>query len=184
MSSAVGAWTHWYNELGRIEPLAYGDSLTYHLGAAFLGDCDTVEDWGCGLGYMRLLVKPDCYRGLDGSPSGFEDEVVDLRTYKGRADGIFVRHVLEHNYGWQQILANAVAAFRQRLVLVIFTPFSERTRVLSVGQNVVVPDISFAKADITQHFWNLHWREETYETKTQYGTETIFYVSRQAIPCN
>ena len=92
-----------------------------------------------------------------------------------------MRHVLEHNIEWRRILANALESFRNRMVLIIFTPFGDRTRVMSTGMDctsVAVPDISFRKADLTECFGQLSVTEESLETDTQYRTEHVFYISK------
>jgi hypothetical protein len=38
-------------------------------------------------------------------------EVVDLAHYRSNVPGIFMRHILEHNYEWARILDNALASF-------------------------------------------------------------------------
>jgi hypothetical protein len=174
--SNVGKWEPWF--AGLIDPQPFAETPTYALGAAFLADCDQVEDWGCGKGWLRRFVPATTYRGIDGSWSPFADEIVDLVTYRSQVDGIFMRHVLEHNYDWSAILANAVASFRRRFALVVFTPFSERTRQIAFAADPGVPDISFARSDLTGHFSGLTWRSEDLETASQYGAETIFYVER------
>lgn len=169
-------WDAWYQDVQARRP--YGDTVTYRLGAEFLAPCTTIEDWGCGLGWMRNFVPKDRYLGVDGSNSRFADRIVDLESHTSDVDGIFMRHVLEHNYGWERILANAVSSFRRRLVLVTFTPHGATTHELVFHDDPGVPDLSFAKRDLTAHFAGLRWREETYETDTQYGTETVFFVER------
>lgn len=173
-------WAHRY--AGVDAPQPYGDSVTYRVGAEFLADCGSVEDWGCGLGWLRNFVPADRYVGVDGSASRFADRVVDLETYRSDADGIFMRHVLEHNYRWERILDNALASFRHRFVLVTFTPYGETTREIAFNDDPGVPDLSFAKGDLTRHLAGLGWREETYVTDTQYGTETVYLVERPPQP--
>jgi hypothetical protein len=174
--SNAGKWESWYAGVHDRRP--YGDTITYEVGAAFLSDCATVEDWGCGAGWMRQFVPAARYVGVDGTHSAFVDRVSDLETYTSDVDGIFMRHVLEHNYGWQAILKNALSSFRRRFVLVTFTPHGETTHEITFLSDPGVPDISFAKNDLTRHFDGLAWREETYWTDTQYGTETVFFVER------
>lgn len=174
--SNAGKWELWYTGVQDARP--YGDTITYQLGAAFLSDCMTVEDWGCGMGWMRRFVPASRYIGIDGSRSSFVDRVADLETYTSDVHGIFMRHVLEHNYAWEKTLQNALASFRRRFVLVTFTPHGETTHEMAYEEDPGVPDISFAKSDITKHFEGLAWREETYSTDTQYGTETVFFVER------
>lgn len=174
--SNLGKWERWYANLSSPQP--YGDTATYQLGANFLEPCEAIEDWGCGKGWMRNFVDEGAYVGVDGSWSRFADRITDLETYTSDVDGIFMRHVLEHNYGWEKILANAVASFRQRFVLVTFTPHGEETHEIAFADDPGVPDLSFAKADLTAHFGGLTWTDETLVSATQYGTETIFYVAR------
>src|ERR1700722_11100627 len=102
----VGRWDQWYAGLDAASP--YGDVRSYEVGAAFLADCELVEDWGCGKGGMRQYVAPDSYRGIDGSRTPFADVIADLREYRSDVDGVFVRHVLEHNYDWRTILSNVL----------------------------------------------------------------------------
>jgi hypothetical protein len=167
-------WDAWHQSVNSPQP--YGDTITYRLGADFLSSCEVVEDWGCGLGWMRNFIPAERYVGLDGSASRFADRIVDLEMYTSDVDGIFMRHVLEHNYAWEQLLLNALSSFRRRFVLVTFTPHGETTHVLDYEEDPGVPTISFAKTDITKQFDGLVWRDETYATDTHYRTETIFYV--------
>jgi hypothetical protein len=178
--SNTAKWEAWYE--GVDAPRAYGDTVTYRLGAEFLSSCETVEDWGCGLGWMRNFVPPERYTGVDGSSSRFADRVADLADYRSTADGIFMRHVLEHDYRWERILENAIASFRRRFVLVTFTPYGVETREIAFHEDPGVPDISFAKEDLTSHFRGLRWQEQTYATDTQYGTETVYLVERVSEP--
>jgi hypothetical protein len=178
--SNTAKWESWFGSQEGAFP--FGDTITYQLGADFLSDCDVVEDWGCGAGWMRKFVPAERYIGLDGSPSRFSDRVVDLETYRSDVSGIFMRHVLEHNYRWESILENALVSFRHRFVLVTFVPHGEVTRVVGHHELLGVPDISIAKGDIIGHFTDVLWRDETLTTETQYGTETIFFVERVSAP--
>ncbi|MCI0546729.1 MAG: hypothetical protein L0027_05545 [Candidatus Rokubacteria bacterium] len=158
------------------------DDVTYEKGMAFLADCPLVEDWGCGTAYAKRFCQT-IYRGVDGSRGPETDVVVDLREYRSQADGILLRHVLEHNHDWQKVLENAIASFRRKLVVVLFTPFQSATRVLRInpdfhGRPGQIPDIGFSKADITEFFTGLTVTEEVLRTKTEYGMEVVFYVSR------
>jgi len=184
VSSSAGRWDGWYRTAVPGVPRPYGDSTTYVKGATWLKDLH-VEDWGCGLGWMRTFVDPALYRGVDGSHTPFADEIVDLATYRSTADGIFLRHVLEHNECWLEILRGAVASFRKRLVLVIFTPWQDETRRIGqtdVGPGILIPDIGFAREDITRELGALLVTEETLTTRTQYGVEHVLYCERPADP--
>lgn len=98
----LGKWDPWYQAVTGEEPC--GDTRTYELGAAYLKECERIEDWGCGRGWFRKYVAPGRYRGLDGSRTSFVDEIVDLARYRSRVEGIFLRHVLEHDWEWEPIL--------------------------------------------------------------------------------
>ena len=144
---AIGAWN--YENADH----HYGDDATYKSGIAFLDGHGTIEDWGCGFGNARAFVTKSEYFGIDGS-SPYADKVVDLSTYRSDVECIYMRHILEHNVAWRDILTNAVASFRKRMVLVIFTPLAETTRVIATSDNITsvpVPDISFRKEDLTEY---------------------------------
>ena len=87
-----------------------------------------------------------------------------------------MRHVLEHNHNWSNILANAVNSFKKRMVLIIFTPFTDKTR--QIAKSTDIPDISFRKEDLTEFFKQFKYTEESLETDTQYKTEHIFYIEK------
>lgn len=173
----LGKWDRWY--AGLSEPTAYGSTVTYEMGAKFL-DGLSVEDWGCGKGWMRTLIPPERYRGIDGSHSPFADQIADLTEYRSQTPGLFMRHVLEHNYSWRRVLENAVASFTERMVLVIFTPFGDITREIAYADDPGVPDISFRLRDLAVIFadFEISWTSETIPSDTQYETETVFYLRR------
>jgi hypothetical protein len=175
-----GRWEPWYQSAQA--PRAYGDTLTYEKAAAFLGGLESVEDWGCGLAWFRrYLPQTVRYRGIDGSRSRFADHVADLRHYTSQAEGILLRHVLEHNEEWETILANALRSFTKRLVIVLFTPFAETTRQIGYNSGLGVPDIAFCKDELTRRFTPHRWSlEENLETRTQYGVEHVFYLEKPA----
>jgi glycosyltransferase involved in cell wall biosynthesis len=161
------------------ESFAYGADTTYEKAIAFLDQPGaTIEDWGCGTAYAKRFVTAGTYRGVDGSPAGSTAEVVDLRRYRSRADCILLRHVLEHNGDWRDILTNAVESFQRRMVLVIFTPFVERTQYVHVDRKAGIPTIAFRKDDLVELFRHLPYTEEHLTTATEYGVEHIFYFTR------
>jgi hypothetical protein len=176
--SNAGKWDTIYR--GAKERKPFGDTLTYEKAARFLREVATIEDWGCGWAWFRqYLPRTVTYRGIDGSHSPFADVVVDLVDYTSHAEGILLRHVLENNPAWEDILANAVRSFTKRMVLVLFTPFADKTHVLRYDQALRLPDIAFAKDDLVRHFAGLRWElEEGLQTKTEYGIEHIFYLEK------
>jgi len=182
--SNLGRWAAWYAPLpADAEPQPFRNSApTYELGAEFLKGCALVEDWGCGKGWMRTLIPPERYRGIDGTASPFADEVVDLATYRSQVPGIYMRGVIEHCYDWETVLANAVASFTQRMALVIFTPLAETTREIAFVEELGVPDISFRLEDLEEAFespGNIHWDYAFEKADTGYSKEWIFYLERE-----
>lgn len=175
-AQVLGAWN--YQHFDRFH---YGDDTSYKKGIAFLDGHGTIEDWGCGFAHAKTFVKRSKYIGIDGSASDFADKIADLREYTSEADCIFMRHVLEHNYDWRKVLANAIASFKKRMVLIIFTPLTETTRRITTSRILTsspVPDISFKKSDLTAFFRHCKYAEESLATDTQYKTEHIFYIEK------
>lgn len=160
----------------------YGDETSYRKAIEFLDGPYIIEDWGCGTAWARRFVKHGRYIGIDGNYSLHCNVVADLRTYRSEADGILMRHIIEHNYEWKTILDNALASFRKRFALVLFTPFSDVTRTLQMskvaGGEDRVPDLSFRKHDLLDMIGSLSCKEESLVTGTQYGQEHIFYISK------
>ena len=172
----LGKWDNYYRDLSEIQ--LYADATTYLMAAAFLSDVEKVEDWGCGKGGFRLFFTGQ-YFGIDGSNTPFADKIENLCEYKSSPDGILVRHVLEHNYEWNKILAGAVASFRKKLCLVLFTPFAEKTMEIAHYRQsgLDVPDLSLSRRDIEAHFSGLSWRLiSNIKTDSQYGSEHVYLV--------
>ena len=113
----MGKWD--YSKI--IDPTFFGANesfeLSYQMGMHFLKDCVTVEDWGCGSCYAKKY-RVGKYKGIDGSPSKWTNTVCDLRYYKSKPDGIFMRHVLEHNLDWDKVLSNAIDSFKKRFSII------------------------------------------------------------------
>jgi len=180
--SNVGKWDAWYKGLSaNPSSFRYGDTLTYQLGARFLEDCEVVEDWGTGAGGF-LRYRPDAI-GVDGSDTPHaKKKFVDLVTYETQCDGIFMRHVLEHNYDWTNILKNALTSAR-KICIVLFTPLSDGpTKELAHNKayGVDVPDLSLSKdvLMINLKTQNFDVKIEEYKTQTDYGAETVLYLTR------
>ena len=178
-------WNEWYkditsNDLGSFR---YGNTITYELGYNFLQSCDKIEDWGCGTGGFKVLFNNNTvnkYIGVDGSKTPFANIKTDLTSYNSNVDGIFMRHVLEHNYEWKLILENACKSFKQKMCLVLFTPFSDETKEIAhnLKHGVDVPDISFDKNELINIFerYNIKYELITLNTQTGYDVEHIFYL--------
>lgn len=175
--SNVGKWDRWYS--GLREPQAYGDTETYQIGADFLKGL-AVEDWGCGKGWFSKFIPEELYRGIDGSATPFADEVVDLVTYRSKTPGLYMRHILEHNYEWKAILENALASFTKRMALVTFTPFEDVTQEIAYAPDPGVPDISFGTDEFSQILdaSGAKWKHQRLTTATQYRVEDVFLLER------
>jgi hypothetical protein len=175
-SENTAKWNGIYENL--TEERLWGDETTYRMAAEYLADVDVVEDWGCGSGGFRFFCKTE-YVGVDGSNTPFADKIVDLCTYSSSADGILLRHVLEHNVDWECILENAVRSFRKKLCIILFTPFASKTRTILYDPARDVVTISFRKDDIANHLSGCQWSlEEGIPTSSYYESEHIFFVSR------
>lgn len=175
--SNVGKWDWAYKN--QETPKKYGDETTYLMGWKYLKNCKIIEDWGCGFGYFGTLVPDDRYVGVDGSYSKFAKKIVDLETYKSTPSGIFMRHVLEHNFEWKKILINALESFQEKMVLIIFTKWGEVTKVIADNPRYNVPDISFCKDDLLEEISKYKYTlEENIITGAQYGVEHIFYIEK------
>ncbi len=182
--SNLGKWALWYSQLAAdAEPQPYGATPTYEMGAYWLKGCGNVEDWGCGKGWMRKLIEPRRYLGIDGTASPFADKVVDLADYAPSvpACGIFMRGVLEHDYRWEKILKNAVASFSYRMALVLFTPMIDRgSKEIGFTKELGVPDLSLGHNLIMSHFEPLAfcaWRDIE-SPGTAYGIERIYFLEK------
>jgi hypothetical protein len=177
--SNLNKWNNWYSGLSNLEP--YGRTESYKIGADFLKDCKEIEDWGCGKGWFRTAVSNNSrYIGLDGSHNKFVDKHVDLEKYTSNIDGIFMRHILEHNYGWENILSNALKSFTKKMVLIIFTPWSEKeTKQIGFTDSVGVPDLSFSRNDIEKYLSKLTYQYlEINSPETFYGIEYIYLIEK------
>jgi hypothetical protein len=182
--SLLGAWAPWYDQLpADAQPAPYGDSASYRLAATWLEPCERVEDWGSGTGWLRRFVPPDRYVGVDGTPSPFTDVVADLARYRTRVPGICLRHVLEHNRHWPEVLDNALGSFTRRMCLVLFSPMDEETREVPglFGQGgIPVPVISFCARDLERRFPpDVGWTaEDIASPETWFGVERLYYLER------
>jgi hypothetical protein len=173
--SNVGLWDRWYVGLDRTKPESYGDTQTYKMGAEFLARCGSIEDWGCGKGFMRTLCDPNAYIGIDGSKTPHADIIDDLATRVSSPAGIFMRHVLEHNVNWDFILDNAIQSAQKKLCIVLFTPLVDETHQIA-WNDIGVPDIAFCLDDIVDPMLDkFHVKSTNIESATQYGEETIIF---------
>src|SRR6266436_238664 len=183
--SNVGKWDRWYEGLqDSPSSFRFADTITYELGAKFLQDCAVVEDWGVGAGGFKRY-RPDAI-GIDGSKTPFADKIADLVSYRSHVDGIFMRHVLEHNYGWRRILENALHSAK-KICVVLFVPFSKGETIKladNAPHGVDVPDLSLSKTEFNAVLNSAGVKEARsfiYKNDSGYGQETIFYIALDAV---
>ena len=179
--SNAGKWSPWYNEIAYgADPAPYADTATYQMGADWLTGCANVEDWGCGTGWARQFFNTSQYTGVDGTASPFADHVADLTVYRSSVDGVFMRHVLEHNHQWRRVLDNAVQSFRKRMVLILFTPMVDNTIIIPPYDNdgIDVPNIAFRHEDLAERFGRASFSFTDLPSDTFYGTERIYLLEK------
>jgi hypothetical protein len=159
-----------------LQHASYGADETYRLAADWLRDCPTVADWGGGAGYFgRFLPELVQYTVVDGTEQGDGQVLADLTTYHEPSDGILLRHVLDNTPDWQPILHNALAAFRQRLVVITFTPSAPTTHIARVKSGW--PIWSFNPDDLMLAMGALLVRFEFVPTS---HPERVYFLERSA----
>ena len=135
------------------KPFQYGnDATTYYLAGRYLSGNGLVEDWGCGTAWARLFIGAP-YRGVDIAKSKWNDVVADLRTYipDEPVPKIFMRHVLEHNWDWREILHNMLRSFTDRATLILFLKPGDKdvnTYRTPNCPDSYVPGLSLCEADL------------------------------------
>ena len=132
------------------------------------------------MGWFRKICTAKNYIGIDGSDTKHADVKADLTKYVSECEGLYMRHILEHNFEWKSILENACKSFTKKMVLVLFTPLVEKTTTICIN-SINVPDISFCKKDITDIFdkYDINYSMETIKNSaTQYNIEYIFYLEK------
>lgn len=163
----------WLEHQDFVEPHWYGDIQSYEWAAEILDRPGTVEDWGCGTTYARRFFSVAKYIGVDGSKSKWCDVLDDLRTRDSRPSGILLRHVLDHNPEWEKLLDNALRCFQERMVIVTFIKFEEKTRLVEDPSNGI-PCIVFSKADLL----NRMRKYAVSSWKLDNSEETLFFVTK------
>ena len=184
MGNNKGKWDKYYNDLKDRDH--YIDSDSYRVGASYLSDCETVEDWGCGKGWFALVAKEYQIEviGIDGSNTPFADKVVDLEDYTSKVEGIFMRSVAEHNFEWEKILRNLCVSFTKKAFVQFYTPMNYNTDEgiliqLSPGYDNI-PEIS-----IPVNVWHNILLENDIDFKVLkvdsplvYGEETYYFLTK------
>lgn len=134
-----------------------------------------MEDWGCGLAWYKLFHEGGKYTGVDESQSNFADVVCKLESHVTATPGLLMRHVLEHNRNWRQVLERALVSFTHRMCLIVFTPLESSDRVLTI-EGVPIPDIALKESDLRAMLQPFLVKDAHARTHTRYGWEWIFYL--------
>jgi len=144
----------------------------------------SIEDWGCGNCVFKEYLSDSIeYLGIDGSNTGYQDKIEDLTEYTSSVEGVYIRHLLEHNHGYKNILENALRSFGKVLILVLFTPFTAEKNIKILGtcelRGYTIPDIAFNKEhiiDIIERNGCSYELIENVRSKTSYGAENLFII--------
>lgn len=152
INNLTGKWNVIYQKC--ITPINLGSEQTYKVGMEFLNDCNEVEDWGGGTGYAKKYCLSPRYEIIDGSLSKNNNIIQDLRNYKSKTEGIFMRHVLDHNPEWKLILNNALNSFTKKFCLIIGGKFRDETKIVNIIQDRGISNIEFKRSDIEQELKN------------------------------
>ena len=102
--------------------------------------------------------------------------VADLTEYHSTTAGLLLRHVLEHNHRWADVLDNAIASFTRRLAVVLYTPLAAGTwvRLWDAGA-LGVPEICFRLEDLTERLDGCRLAE----VRTLRSGETVLMIDRE-----
>lgn len=179
----LNKWNDWYKNLpDNPSAFLYGDTISYKKAAEFLKDCKEVEDWGCGGGGF-LIYRPDAI-GVDGSDTKFaKKKFIDLKEYVNKCESIHMRHVLEHNYSWKEILNNALKSAKNKLVITMFIPLNnDESKEINHNKKygVDVPDMSISRNEFMEIINSYHPKCIEFEkisSITSYGEEEIIYIT-------
>lgn len=179
-STPVGSqWdTVWSGSEHKESPMIYSELLT--LAARFLDqpDIQTIQDWGCGHGQFRNFLAPhQVYIGVDACATSEAEIIADLADYETEVDAIYMRGVCEHNDRYDEILANFVASFTQRAVVVFFLPF--RDKPTRSTKNILVQ--TFKREDVVPYFQEFIVEEYTLpKQRDPKSHEIIFCLEKTA----
>jgi hypothetical protein len=156
-----------------VDKRRYGDEETYRIAAAWLGGCASVADWGGGAGYFRRFLPGSVrYLNVDGTLQDGVDVVADLATYDGQSDGLMLRHVIDNTPEPDYVLVNALASYRERMAVVLYTPHSEAVQVVRYQYGWPVWNLNHER--LIECFGSA--LRQTIKT----GDETVFLLERRA----
>lgn len=179
--TSVGMWNT--DEL--THPKKYGGDKSYQKAAGFLVapyiENYVVEDWGCGGQQFKMHVMMPCqYVGVDGSPDRNPDVVDDVATRETTAQAILIRHVLEHNNAWKDIMRNALDNPFERLCIILFIPLGKETKL--VNKEADIPFWQFAEDEfraVLAEYDNIEIKEEKVKTPKGFKEDHILYITKK-----
>lgn len=168
---------------GVVSPTRYGnDDTSYIRAGLYLSGPGLVEDWGCGTTYARRFIGAP-YRGIDGCMSKFADEQVDLATYRSDVPKILMRHALEHNWDWRDVLANMLDSFTDRACLILFLRPGEKDTNVSgpdLSDTAEWPGLSLCEADLdailAEHPEITVWSEDLETATAPQNFERVYFL--------
>jgi hypothetical protein len=175
MESNVHKWDYW--QWGSPIMKQFPNIRSMDLGKKFLADCKRVEDWGCGDGFFKVY-RSDVI-GVDGSNTpGADKKYIDLVNYVSDCDGIFIRHVLEHNYEWKSILKNAINSARFKVCVVMFIPFSFGGTIQNNPDPIGVPNLSISEQEFFQILKDCDVKYEIQDISAGDSYEKMIYITK------
>jgi len=171
---------------GVVSPTRYGnDDTSYIRAGLYLSGPGLVEDWGCGTTYARRFIGAP-YSGIDGCVSKFADEQVDLSKYQTSVPKILMRHVLEHNWDWREILENLLNSFTDRACLILFLRPGEKDKNISgsdLSDTSEWPGLSLCEDDLdaimAAHEDIKVWKEDLETSTAPQNFERIYWLARR-----
>ena len=186
----TGKWNTIYD--ARPYNWPYGPQISYLLALDFLSNCHPIQDWGCGANWFKTLAAdkyPDLkITGVDGSGKQC-DLLADLVTFQPEAkpEGILLRHVLEHNNEWELIFRNALSCTTKKLMLILFTPFSETVTKAEpdyiFDNGDTCPNLSFPQQTLLQIMREYGFEAAVQTIKSKdlpHNLENLFYATKMA----
>lgn len=125
------------------------------------------------------------YRGVDGSAHpllGGAVHEADLAAFtpEPAPDCLLVRHVIEHNMQWKQVLFNAASVATDRLFLVVYTPWAADgapTQVLTRNTETDVPQLALSFEEVEEE---LARAARAVERRTR-GRETLQWAWQRSV---
>lgn len=174
MKSNVNKWNGYFRNHRKYTEKPFPPIIPMEIGSKFLEDCKTVEDWGTGDGVFKLYRKDAV--GVDGSDTpGADKKFIDLCEYTSNCEGIFLKHVLEHNYDWEKIVKNALNSATKKICIVMFLPFSENSTNEISYDPIGVPNLCISRKALMEILDSFNIDLEM----KPIGQETVIFITKK-----